>query len=64
MVGRPSMNPEGTKADSCFSEVLPLANSAGGHRLGVNGLAVDSHNSILYAHSPHSCHFRGIADGN
>lgn len=27
--------------------VLPLANSPGGHRLGVNGLAVDSQNSIL-----------------
>ncbi|TLD34400.1 WD repeat protein-like protein [Venturia nashicola] len=39
-----------TKADSCPSHiVLPLANSAGGHRLGVNGLAVDSHNSILYS---------------
>ncbi|QDS74180.1 hypothetical protein FKW77_001939 [Venturia effusa] len=32
-----------------ISYVLPLANSAGGHRLGVNGLAVDSHNSILYS---------------
>ncbi|RAR09394.1 WD40 repeat-like protein [Stemphylium lycopersici] len=29
--------------------VLPLANSAGGHRLGVNGLAVDPQNSILYS---------------
>lgn len=28
--------------------VLPLANSAGGHRLGVNGLAVDDEHSILY----------------
>jgi hypothetical protein len=27
--------------------VLPLANSPGGHRLGVNGLAVDSTQSIL-----------------
>jgi hypothetical protein len=27
--------------------VLPLANSPGGHRLGVNGLAVDSDQSIL-----------------
>lgn len=27
--------------------VLPLANSPGGHRLGVNGLAVDNENSIL-----------------
>ncbi|KAG8527502.1 uncharacterized protein KY384_007654 [Bacidia gigantensis] len=29
--------------------VLPLANSPGGHRLGVNGLAVDAENSILYS---------------
>ncbi|KAI0582375.1 WD repeat containing protein 48 [Pyrenophora tritici-repentis] len=29
--------------------LLPLANSAGGHRLGVNGLAVDPQNSILYS---------------
>ena len=28
--------------------VLPLPNSANGHRLGVNGLAVDTHNSLLY----------------
>lgn len=28
--------------------VLPLANSPGGHRLGVNGLAVDRDQSILY----------------
>jgi hypothetical protein len=28
--------------------VLPLANSPGGHRLGVNGLAVDKDQSILY----------------
>lgn len=27
--------------------VLPLANSPGGHRLGVNGLAVDADQSIL-----------------
>jgi hypothetical protein len=27
--------------------VLPLANSPGGHRLGVNGLAVDCDQSIL-----------------
>ena len=27
--------------------VLPLANSAEGHRLGVNGLAVDAERSIL-----------------
>lgn len=30
-----------------FVIVLPLANSPGGHRLGVNGLAVDSEHSIL-----------------
>lgn len=29
--------------------MLPLANSPGGHRLGVNGLAVDSDQSILYS---------------
>ena len=28
--------------------VIPLANSPGGHRLGVNGLAVDQDHSILY----------------
>lgn len=27
--------------------VLPLANSSGGHRLGVNGLAIDVKRSIL-----------------
>ncbi|KAF2131515.1 WD repeat protein-like protein [Dothidotthia symphoricarpi CBS 119687] len=32
-----------------ISYVLPLAKSAGGHRLGVNGLAVDAANSILYS---------------
>ncbi|CZT02622.1 related to WD repeat-containing protein 48 [Rhynchosporium graminicola] len=32
-----------------ISYVLPLANSPGGHRLGVNGLAVDSDQSILYS---------------
>ncbi|KIW06651.1 uncharacterized protein PV09_02359 [Verruconis gallopava] len=32
-----------------ISYVLPLANDAGGHRLGVNGLAVDPQNSILYS---------------
>jgi WD repeat-containing protein 48 len=36
------------KARQRISYVLPLTNSAGGHRLGVNGLAVDSDNSILY----------------
>jgi hypothetical protein len=28
--------------------VIPLANSPGGHRLGVNGLALDHERSILY----------------
>jgi hypothetical protein len=28
--------------------VIPLANSLGGHRLGVNGLALDHERSILY----------------
>ncbi|KAF2842225.1 WD40 repeat-like protein [Patellaria atrata CBS 101060] len=37
------------KARQRISYVLPLANSAGGHRLGVNGLAVDPDNSILYS---------------
>ncbi|KAF1841182.1 WD repeat protein-like protein [Cucurbitaria berberidis CBS 394.84] len=32
-----------------ISYVLPLAKSAGGHRLGVNGLAVDPQSSILYS---------------
>ncbi|KAF1930908.1 WD40 repeat-like protein [Didymella exigua CBS 183.55] len=32
-----------------ISYVLPLANSAGGHRLGVNGLAVDPQSSTLYS---------------
>ncbi|KAL1855430.1 hypothetical protein Plec18170_004149 [Paecilomyces lecythidis] len=31
------------------SYVLPLPDGPGGHRLGVNGLAVDSQNSILYS---------------
>ncbi|KAL1955217.1 hypothetical protein VTO42DRAFT_8929 [Malbranchea cinnamomea] len=31
------------------SYVLPLPNALGGHCLGVNGLAVDSENSILYS---------------
>ena len=33
-------------------KVLPLANSPGGHRLGVNSLAFDGDNSILYATIP------------
>ncbi|PPJ57550.1 hypothetical protein CBER1_06254 [Cercospora berteroae] len=37
------------KARQRISYVLPLANSAGGHRLGVNGLAVDNANSRLYS---------------
>lgn len=37
------------KARQRISYVLPLANSPGGHRLGVNGLAVDSTQSILYS---------------
>ncbi|EMC91801.1 hypothetical protein BAUCODRAFT_305390 [Baudoinia panamericana UAMH 10762] len=37
------------KARQRISYVLPLAKSTGGHRLGVNGLAVDSDNSILYS---------------
>lgn len=39
----------GRNARKRISYVLPLANSAGGHRLGVNGLAVDPYNSILYS---------------
>ncbi|KAM3424680.1 hypothetical protein BST61_g6667 [Cercospora zeina] len=37
------------KARQRISYVLPLANAAGGHRLGVNGLAVDSPHSRLYS---------------
>lgn len=37
------------KARQRISYVLPLSNSSGGHRLGVNGLAVDSSSSILYS---------------
>ncbi|GAB7343174.1 hypothetical protein MBLNU457_1244t1 [Dothideomycetes sp. NU457] len=37
------------KARQRISYVLPLANSAGGHRLGVNGLAVDTTNNLLYS---------------
>jgi WD repeat-containing protein 48 len=35
--------------------VLPLPNAAGGHRLGVNSLAVDSANSILYSAGRDGC---------
>ncbi|KAL5389641.1 hypothetical protein PMIN06_004762 [Paraphaeosphaeria minitans] len=47
----PSVIPRkmGRNARKRISYVLPLANSAGGHRLGVNGLAVDPANSILYS---------------
>ncbi len=37
------------KARRRISYVLPLANSPGGHRLGVNGLAIDNEQSILYS---------------
>ncbi|KAJ5053972.1 uncharacterized protein L3040_000261 [Drepanopeziza brunnea f. sp. 'multigermtubi'] len=37
------------KARQRISYVLPLANSPGGHRLGVNGLAIDRDQSILYS---------------
>ncbi|POS87499.1 hypothetical protein EPUL_000677 [Erysiphe pulchra] len=37
------------KARQLISYVLPLSNCSGGHRLGVNGLAVDSERSILYS---------------
>lgn len=40
--------PQRVQTNSCYCAVLPLADSAGGHRLGVNGLAVDSASSILY----------------
>ncbi|KAI9679438.1 MAG: hypothetical protein M1817_005460 [Caeruleum heppii] len=37
------------KARQRISYVLPLAHSSNGHRLGVNGLAVDGDRSILYS---------------
>lgn len=37
----------GTSTMSDCVAVLPLDKKAGGHRLGVNGLAVDEDNSIL-----------------
>ncbi|KAF2857343.1 WD40 repeat-like protein, partial [Piedraia hortae CBS 480.64] len=37
------------KARQTISYVLPLANSTGAHRLGVNGLAIDCDNSVLYS---------------
>ncbi|KAI9713174.1 MAG: hypothetical protein M1820_001159 [Bogoriella megaspora] len=37
------------KARQRISYVLPLTNSARGHRLGVNGLAVDTDRSVLYS---------------
>ncbi|KAF2638028.1 WD40 repeat-like protein [Massarina eburnea CBS 473.64] len=39
----------GRNARKRISYVLPLAKSAEGHRLGVNGLAVDAANSVLYS---------------
>ncbi|KAF2276189.1 WD repeat protein-like protein [Westerdykella ornata] len=39
----------GRNARKRISYVLPLSKSAGGHGLGVNGLAVDPVNSILYS---------------
>ena len=44
------MRQERRLADSLI--VLPLANTPGGHRLGVNGLAVDEDKSILYVYQP------------
>ncbi|KFY38955.1 hypothetical protein V494_04161 [Pseudogymnoascus sp. VKM F-4513 (FW-928)] len=41
--------PMAKKVRQRISYVLPLANSPGGHRLGVNGLAVDGEHSILYS---------------
>ncbi|EEH49498.2 uncharacterized protein PADG_05577 [Paracoccidioides brasiliensis Pb18] len=36
-------------ANSYFTTVLPMPDAPGGHRLGVNGLAVDTGSSILYS---------------
>jgi WD repeat-containing protein 48 len=49
MVGSPppAVTPS-TPSQLIFSPpVLPLPDAPGGHRLGVNGLAVDSDNGIL-----------------
>ncbi|KAI9650883.1 hypothetical protein NHQ30_000918 [Ciborinia camelliae] len=56
------------KARQRISYVLPLANSPGGHRLGVNGLAVDSEQSILncgkqWAHRLTRPRYSGGRDG-
>jgi WD repeat-containing protein 48 len=40
--------PAMSAADRASAAVLPLANSPGGHRLGVNSLAVDRQ-GVLYA---------------
>ncbi|KAG9248689.1 WD repeat protein-like protein [Calycina marina] len=40
---------EKTPRQRIISYVLPLEHSTGGHRSGVNGLAVDSNQSILYS---------------
>ena len=59
-----------TDVTSC--PVLPLANSTGGHRLGVNGLAVDPYNAILSVSRPRAsnhaliaafCRYSGGRDG-
>lgn len=41
------MGPKVTMMLTVDLSVLPLPDGPGGHRLGVNGLAVDSQNSIL-----------------
>ena len=45
MVSAPHIDGKGPSSQT--SLVLPLANSPGGHRLGVNGLAIDVDRSIL-----------------
>ena len=50
MVSIWTLQVRGSGADA--AAVLPLANQTGGHRLGVNGLAVDEANSILYGSPP------------
>lgn len=47
MVSSPHHASNGRAYGLSARTVLPLANSPGGHRLGVNGLAVDSDQSIL-----------------
>lgn len=41
--------PHANSANGLLVAVLPLAGASAGHRLGVNGLAVDQDRSILYA---------------